>query len=259
MGEYEKVNANPIEIVGYTNFQAGLLTLFREIIEKFEASEKSFSSILQDYQRELKRELPSVLKARLNDFVVMVINDFFGKGGFYPKTSPFKRIPEDDLLGLCRTYFREDGFREEVIVYLMYCFYIKPFEYIKITNKNLENSDIMKDIPQDIRAGIIKDYNENYSFSIEISTETKQEMERTGLLPLKISQRILSQYVNLQFHDLSRLDKKILLDLAWSAFVILYYDKRRFTDKKFSIDDKEILISLAINEYLELYEHYKKK
>lgn len=73
-------------------------------------------------------------------------------------------------------------------------------------------------------------------------------MERTGLLPLKISQRILSQYINTRFNNLSQVDKKVLLDLMWSLFVITAFDKRKFTDKKFSIENIEILIDLAVND-----------
>ncbi|MFW9825483.1 MAG: hypothetical protein ACFFE4_21250 [Candidatus Thorarchaeota archaeon] len=259
MEEFEITNNDPIELVGYNNLQTRLLALFSSIIEKFNTSYECFSSVLQEYHQKLNKIIPSNLKKELKNYIVMLFNDYFGGCGCYPKNSPFNRIPEEDLLRLCRTYFKEEsGFRDEVIVYLMYCFYIKPFEYIKINRKTLENSEILKKIPQKLRTGIMKDYIEKFSFPIDVSTETKQEMERTGLLPLKISQRILPQYINTRFQDLSRIDKKVLLDLVWSAYVIAPYDKRRFTDMKFSVDDKEMLVDLAINDYLELYNHFYK-
>ena len=258
MQEFEADVVDLIEAVGQNNFYTSLDFLFQTFLKRFETSSKSFSSILQDYHQELDKEIPLTLKIKLNGPIVMVISDFFGRGGFYPKISPFKRIPEEDLLSLCRTYFKENGFRDEVVIYLMYCFYIKSFEYIKINTKSLENSEIIKRIPQDLRSGIIKDYLGNYSFPIEVSIDKKQEMQRTALLPLEIGQKIIPQFINASFHDLSRIDKKVLLDLVWSVYVVAYYEKRRFTAKKLSIADREILIDLAINDYLELYNHFYK-
>jgi hypothetical protein len=259
MEEFKAGSKSPLELVGHTNFQAALLTLFRKILEKFDFSNERFNIILSGFYQGIDKELPPRLKAELNDHVVMLINDYFGGCGCYPKISPFKRIPKEDLLILCRTYFKEDdGFRDEAIVFLIYCFYVKPFEYIKINNKSLENSEIIRQIPQNLRSGIIKDYIENYWFPIEVSSEKKQDMERNGLLPLEKGQKVIPNFLLTRFLDLSRVDKKILLDLVWSAYTIAPFDKRRFTDKKFSVDDKEMLIDLAVNDYLELYNHFYK-
>jgi len=261
MHDFDADAGELIEAVGQNNFYTGLDFLFQTIIERFERYGRSFSSILLENHQKIKFHIPLTLKVKLTDYVVMIIDDFFGKGGFYPKISPFKKIPEDDLLSLCKTYFNEDGFRFEEIVYLMYLFYIKPFEKLKMISKNLEDSKILDKVPHEIKSGIIKDYLnfENYLFPIEVSFEKKQEMQRTGLLPLEIGKRVIPQYLKAPFHDLSRIDKKILLDIAWSAFVIKHYERRRYTDEKFSLKDKEVLIDLAISEYIELYNQFYKQ
>lgn len=259
MEEFESNNNDPIELVGPANFQACLRTLFREILEKFDKSYESFSSIIQTYHNKLNKQIPLKLRKELTDYIVMFMKDYFGGCGCYPKISPFKRIPEEILTSVYENYFNNLVSDKEILIYLMYILYIKPFEKIKIVSKNLEDSKILNRVPQELKNEIIKDYIENYSFPIEVTFEKRQEMEKNGFLPLEIGQRVIQNFVLASFHDLSRIDKKILLDLVWSVYVITPFEKRRFTEEKFSFHDRNLLVDLAINEYLELYNHYTKK
>jgi len=259
MEEFEPSNKDPVELVGHASFQACLRTLFREILEKFDKSYESFSSIIQTYYNKLGKQIHIKLRKELTDYIVMFMNDYFGGCGCYPKISPFKRIPEEILTTIYENYFNNLVSDKEILIYLMYLLYIKPFEKIKIVSKNLEDSKILNRVPQELKNVIIKDYIEIYSFQIEVTLEKRQEMEKNGFLPLEIGQKIIPNFVFARFHDISRMDKKILLDLVWSVYVIAPFEKRRFTEEKFSFHDRSLLVDLAINEYLDLYNHYTKK
>ena len=117
----------------------------------------------------------------------------------------------------------------------------------------------MGKIPNDLKKVVIKEYVRNYSLPIEVTLEKREEMQRKGFLPLEKGQKIIPSFVFARFYDLSRINKKTLLDLVWSVYVIAPFEKRRFTEEKFSFHDRGLLVDLAINKYLELYNHYTKK
>jgi len=142
MDELETNVNDPIKFVGHSNFQAILTSLFQKILKRFETSHESFSTVIQGYHENLDSQIPVKLRKELTDYVVMVMNDCFGGGGYYPKISPFKRIPEEFLTVIYKNYFKGSFLSlssgdKEIVISLMFFLYIKPFfEYKKIDSKS---------------------------------------------------------------------------------------------------------------------------
>ena len=263
---------DPIKTVGHSNYYAHLTELFQKMVEVFEQSTKSFSITIKTFHEKIDRQFPEELRKLINEYVEMMVTDYFGGGGFYPKRSPFKRISEKVSNDLCKIYFKDTFFKDtffgmgwidmQIILDVMYSLYVEPHE--KNINTIIENllfnevklfNEILE---EDQKMIVLNEYFQGNSSSVKLSMKSKIKLEKT--VPYfkeiaKFSNILIPNFICVSFHDLSYFDKKILLEMAWNLSAPTY-ERKKFTNDKFSSDDKKLLMDLCVNGYLDLYNLY---
>lgn len=232
------------------------------MIHKFLKSSHTFSYIINSYLKVIKRDIPKDLKEILRDDANILIDCSF-QGGYCPSRSPFEKIPIELRKKIFSDYFDDNYLAyfdkkffwrivlEEHVIPFLKDFKEKNYNYEEIMN------EILRVVPEDTRKSIIEEYYvKNWATILEIN-----ENEKTPSIQEKdaiIKNPADGVLIKKEFFNLSPIKKKIIIDIIWD--LLFDINKRygmSFTNELLSPNDKDNLLDIAVDQYLEAYETVK--
>ena len=237
-------------------------TFFIMMIQKYLKSKLSFSMIITLYHKDIENDISKELKQILIEDVRILINSSFHEG-YCPDRSPFEKIPNEIRDRIYSEYFEEKylgSFDQKFFWRILLEEQVIPFlkfnEKDKIEYKKIMN-EVLIMVPEDLRKAIIDEYyTKNWVSLLEINeneiTPSKQVRDAISKKP---GNGVL---LKKKFSNLTPVKKKVVIDIIWD----LLFDRNKrfgmsFTNELLSLDDKEKLSDIAVNQYINSYKTVK--
>ncbi len=234
-------------------------TFFSSMIHKFLKSSHTFSNIINNYLKVIKRDIPKDLKEILREDVIILIDSRF-QGSYCPNRSAFEKIPTELRKKIYSDYFDDNYlayFDKKFFWRIVLEEHVIPFlKDFKEENYNFEKimNEILRIVPEDTRKSIIEEYySQNWAIILEINENEKipSKQEKDAIIKNPADGVLIKE----GFFNLSPIKKKVIIDIIWDLFFDI--NKRygmSFTNELLSPNDRDKLLDIAVDQYLEAYE-----
>lgn len=253
-----------IEMEAKQNYMDTISWLFSELNREFLESTICFSELIRKHYNKIYRSIPNKLKKSLSEFYG--IDNYFG-GGYYPKRLGVVKI-FNDLKPLLETFLKEDIIYMEPSELKLWAsgilFNILSIDY---GYNDLNHSYLLNELDDDIRGIIIN------NFLDFVGTVSKDNLRDTVIKQLRKKEFSLPEtqvwggyfenlksnftfFVKSSFEELAPIDKILLIFIVWFYVPRIKGGEYEYTNEKLSFSDREMLLDIMADKYLEIHEKY---